>query len=68
MAIKGTVPELIDPPPSCRFVERCIYAVEVCRTFDPQLTDVSGGHGVSCFIHHPPGRDSETPSFSRRTS
>jgi oligopeptide/dipeptide ABC transporter ATP-binding protein len=68
VAIKGTVPELIDPPPSCRFVDRCLYAVEVCRTTDPELTAGKGEHGVACFIHHPPDSIGEVPSFSRRTS
>lgn len=68
VAIKGTVPELIDPPPSCRFVERCSYAVDICRQVDPGLEDVSDGHGVACFIHNPPDTDAELPSFSKRTS
>jgi oligopeptide/dipeptide ABC transporter ATP-binding protein len=74
VAIKGTVPELIDPPPSCRFVERCSYAVEVCGEVDPILERVEDGHAAACFIHNPPhGADApasvdELPSFSKRTS
>ena len=68
VAIRGTVPELIDPPPSCRFVARCDYAVAVCGTIDPELTAGPDQHGVACFIHHPPDRAGEVPSFSRRTS
>ena len=74
VAIKGTVPELIDPPPSCRFVERCSYAVDVCAEMDPVLERVEGGHTAACFIHNPPqGADApksvdELPSFSKKTS
>jgi oligopeptide/dipeptide ABC transporter ATP-binding protein len=68
VAIKGTVPELIDPPPSCRFVERCSYAVDVCGKVDPMLEEVENGHGVACFIHNPPDVAAELPSFSKRTS
>lgn len=68
VAIKGTVPELIDPPPSCRFVDRCSFAVEVCAQEDPLLGEVEDGHGVACFIHNPPDLDVELPSFSKRTS
>lgn len=68
VAIRGTVPELIDPPPSCRFVERCSYAVEVCGQLDPVLEQVEDGHGAACFIHHPPDSATELPSFSKVTS
>jgi len=68
VAIKGTVLELIDPPPSCRFVERCSYAVAVCAEVDPELEDTHDGHGVACFIHNPPDMAVELPSFSKVTS
>lgn len=68
VAIKGTVPELIDPPPSCRFVERCSYAVDVCREIDPVLEQVDDGHTAACFIHNPPDSATEHPSFSKMTS
>lgn len=66
VAISGTVPELIDPPPSCRFSGRCPYEAEVCRTVDPELRPVSAAHDVACFIHHPPEEASVAPSFERR--
>ena len=69
VVIEGTVPELIDPPPSCRFAGRCSYSAEVCETTDPKLSDQGVSHPVSCFIHHPPaGFDGEAPSFSRSSS
>jgi oligopeptide/dipeptide ABC transporter ATP-binding protein len=66
MAIKGTVPELVDPPPSCRFVGRCLYEKAVCRSRDPELTSIADEHSVSCFIHHP-GASGDAPSFDERT-
>jgi oligopeptide/dipeptide ABC transporter ATP-binding protein len=68
VAIRGTVPELIDPPPSCRFVERCSYAVEVCEQVDPQLGEIENDHDVACFIHNPPEMVAELPTFARQTS
>jgi oligopeptide/dipeptide ABC transporter ATP-binding protein len=68
VAIKGTVPELIDPPPSCRFVERCSFAVDICAEIDPLLEEVEDGHAAACFIHSPPDTAGELPSFSKRTS
>ena len=68
VVIEGTVPELIDPPPSCRFATRCAHAVEGCRSRDPRLSAEGVSHPVSCFIHHrPPGFEGGAPSFDLRT-
>ncbi len=64
-AIEGTVPELIDPEPSCRFAGRCEFAAPVCWTHDPALEPV-GDRRVACFIHHPP-EHGEAPTFDRST-
>jgi len=67
-AIEGTVPELIDPPPSCRFVGRCPYEAEQCRSADPILASFEPGHQVACFIHSPePDSSLDQPSFARKT-
>lgn len=50
-AIDGTVPELVDPPPSCHFHSRCPYAVELCRTTDPEPIPLGDGHTVACFAY-----------------
>ncbi len=52
-AIEGTVPELIDPEPGCRFADRCRHATDMCRSTDPTLAPVDPGHVVSCFGYHP---------------
>ncbi len=54
VAIEGTVPELIDPDPACRFAGRCPYAAPECTRRDPDLGAVDRGHLVACFIHNPP--------------
>ncbi len=67
-AIEGTVPELVDPPPSCRFSGRCPNETQVCARFDPPLKAVAQEHAVACFIHHaPPAGSGERPSFAART-
>jgi oligopeptide/dipeptide ABC transporter ATP-binding protein len=50
-AIEGTVPELVEPPPACRFNTRCPFAVEICRTTDPGLVMVGAEHTVACFAY-----------------
>jgi oligopeptide/dipeptide ABC transporter ATP-binding protein len=52
-AIEGTVPELVDPHPSCRFNGRCPHAVELCRQADPPLRPV-GSHRVACLAYESP--------------
>ena len=65
-AIRGTVPELIDPPAACRFASRCPYATALCHTRDPALAVVESGHKVACFIDHPQA-GAEAPSYDRVT-
>jgi len=50
-AIEGNVPELVEPPPSCRFSSRCPFAVEICRTTDPRAIPISEEHSVACFAY-----------------
>jgi oligopeptide/dipeptide ABC transporter ATP-binding protein len=66
-AIEGTVPELIDPPPSCRFNSRCPYAVDICRTVDPADIDLGEGHQVACFIYENSLDPDVRPTRERRT-
>ena len=54
VAIEGTVPELVDPEPACRFAGRCPATAPVCTRRDPHLQAAGDGHTVACFIHHPP--------------
>jgi oligopeptide/dipeptide ABC transporter ATP-binding protein len=46
--IPGTVPELINPPPGCRFQPRCRYARNICRELEPVPVEIEPGHIVSC--------------------
>lgn len=48
--IKGTVCSLIDPPPGCRFHQRCSFSKDVCRSARPQRVKVGEGHFVSCHL------------------
>jgi oligopeptide/dipeptide ABC transporter ATP-binding protein len=70
-AIDGNVPELVDPPPACRFNTRCPYVVELCTKRDPRLIATDDGHEVACFAHESAeaiGVPAEAlPSFDRRT-
>ncbi len=46
----GAPPSLASLPQGCRFHPRCPQALEVCRKEEPDLTDVTSGHRVACFL------------------
>jgi oligopeptide/dipeptide ABC transporter ATP-binding protein len=52
--IPGSVPNLIDLPPACKFAARCPYVKEeLCTTIEPQLVEVELGHRVRCLMRDP---------------
>ncbi len=46
--VKGDPPSPVDPPPGCRFVQRCPFAADICRETLPILETVGEGHFVAC--------------------
>ena len=48
--LKGTPPNLANPPSGCRFHTRCPYVMEVCRTEVPDLVLVKERHRVACHL------------------
>ena len=54
--IDGMPPDLVDPPPGCRFAPRCTHARERCRAEEPELTGRSAaGHLARCWGTAPGG-------------
>lgn len=47
IGIEGTIPDLIDPPPGCRFAPRCPYAMG-CDVQVPELVEIEEGHYILC--------------------
>ncbi len=47
--IPGTVPNLLNPPPGCRFWPRCPRADEACRAGQPALREFAPGHFAACW-------------------
>jgi oligopeptide/dipeptide ABC transporter ATP-binding protein len=48
VTVGGRVPDLADPPPGCRFIDRCPLAFEPCVT-TPPLKPVAQDHRVACW-------------------
>ncbi len=49
--IPGVPPDLVRPPPGCRFFPRCKYVKEQCRKEEPELKEVEPGHFVACHLY-----------------
>jgi oligopeptide/dipeptide ABC transporter ATP-binding protein len=54
--IPGSVPNLVNLPPGCRFAPRCQarfkYACTICAEVKPELVEVKQGHFVRCWLYH----------------
>ena len=55
--IPGSVPNLINLPPGCKFHPRCPYAKEICTGVTPELKEVVPGHKVRCYMRFPETQD-----------
>jgi peptide/nickel transport system ATP-binding protein len=50
IAIEGSPPSLLAPPPGCPFHPRCKYRFEPCDKERPPLAPIPGGHFDSCHL------------------
>lgn len=50
--IAGIVPNLLRPPPGCRFASRCPRAQPKCREILPTLQSTAGKAAVACHFPH----------------
>jgi len=49
--IKGSIAQPINPPPRCRFYDRCPLAARICEENDhPPLVDKGNEHLVACYL------------------
>ena len=49
-AMPGEPPDLINPPPGCRFHPRCPYAQEICKGEAPEFKDHGDEHLAACYF------------------
>jgi peptide/nickel transport system ATP-binding protein len=48
-SIEGNVPNLVTPPPGCRFHPRCAHAMDICRKKFPETKELRKNHLVACY-------------------
>jgi peptide/nickel transport system ATP-binding protein len=46
--IEGLPPNLLAPPPGCRFAPRCPHRIDICAQA-PALAEIESGHGAACW-------------------
>jgi oligopeptide/dipeptide ABC transporter ATP-binding protein len=49
VALGGEPPDLLFPPPGCRFHPRCPRALDQCKVEKPPFEDLGNGHMVACW-------------------
>ncbi|MEM1989980.1 MAG: oligopeptide ABC transporter ATP-binding protein, partial [Candidatus Bathyarchaeia archaeon] len=47
----GEPPNLISPPPGCRFHPRCPYTMDICRIESPPEIYLQKDHMVRCWLY-----------------
>ena len=62
-SLKGTPPDLINPPTGCPFAARCDYGMCVCRKSAPQTTVLSSTQSSACWLHDPRADRSNLPEY-----
>ncbi|HDQ40667.1 MAG TPA: ABC transporter ATP-binding protein [Desulfonatronum sp.] len=50
LTIPGTVPDLVTPPPGCRYHPRCVLRVKNCNRIEPELSTIGAQHAVACHL------------------
>jgi oligopeptide/dipeptide ABC transporter ATP-binding protein len=49
--MKGSPPDLIDPPTGCRFHPRCPHAMDICSEVEPPMKSVRDRTTVACHLY-----------------
>ena len=50
VSIRGLPPDLINPPPGCKFHPRCPFVIDQCKREEPALTEVGTNQDARCWV------------------
>ncbi len=63
--IPGSVPNLINLPPGCRFASRCLlrekHNLAICEKVEPELVEVAPDHLCRCWLYSDYGDEHKAP-------
>ncbi|MEG0805029.1 MAG: ABC transporter ATP-binding protein [Lachnospiraceae bacterium] len=62
-SLKGTPPDLLNPPEGCPFAARCDFGMGVCRKCEPEITKLSQTQEASCWLHDSMADRSGLPEY-----
>jgi len=48
ISMRGGPPDLVDPPPGCRFAPRCPVALDLCQQKEPEMVQTGVGNRAAC--------------------
>jgi len=48
--IEGRIPDYLNPPKGCRFIDRCKFSKTICEKEKPLFIKISEDHSVACFL------------------
>jgi|UniRef100_A0A7J2U2U5 peptide/nickel transport system ATP-binding protein len=49
--LAGQPPDLVNPPPGCRFHPRCPFAMDICRREEPPAVSLGKDRYVKCWLY-----------------
>ena len=49
--MRGSPPDLIDPPPGCKFHPRCPHVMDICSDEVPVFKEYEAGHWTACWLY-----------------
>jgi oligopeptide/dipeptide ABC transporter ATP-binding protein len=50
VSIRGLPPDLVNPPPGCKFHPRCPFVIDHCKTEEPPLAEVAANQVARCWV------------------
>jgi oligopeptide/dipeptide ABC transporter ATP-binding protein len=60
VTMPGSPPDLVEPPPGCRFAPRCPRVMPICTQRTPALIEHTPGHSAACWLYGKNAQETRT--------